>query len=458
MHTLHKATDLFPIPLGSRFTEKSFRFCGVAYDNILAAGMKPFVELGFMPKHLAKKNARGMFFYKPNISPPKSYKQWREYIQSFILFLTDRYGKEEVETWFFEVWNEPDLRMPFFAGSKEDYFRLYAETARAIKEINKNIRVGGPSTSASKWIEEFREYCTERDVPLDFITTHQYAGDPLGGITGEKEKTNININIFAAMGKNAPSRDSILGLYRRLTVTENVYSAFISDGLIESSAAVRRQARSLPVYYTEWNLCASFSAPCNDTRMVAAYDVHSILGTGDTIDGSSIWCFTDLFEELHPFPEEFHGGFGILTQSGIKKPLFHALRFLRDVGDTRIILPESDGKADLAAFRSEKGTQIIAALPVLSEERDKEDIAVNVESDTIPQRVTVRRIDENSGNPLKIWQEMGSPKVPNKNQLEAIKEKSAVCEEDMPFEYSEGKIKLSFTLHENDVCLIELHT
>ena len=145
-------------------------------------GMKPFVELSFMPQHLAKEDVRGMFFYRPNICMPKDDQAWIDYIQSFVRFLIDRYGQEEVESWYFEVWNEPDLPVVFFHGTREDYFHLYEITARAIKEVDEKIRVGGPSTSGSKWVKSFVAFCKEHNVPVDFVTTHQYAGDPLGGV------------------------------------------------------------------------------------------------------------------------------------------------------------------------------------------------------------------------------------------------------------------------------------
>ncbi len=122
VHTYHKMSDILPIPGSHHFTEKNFRWCGVAYDNVLSTGMKPFVELSFIPKHMARKNKKGLFFYKPNISPPKDTGEWYRYIQDFLLFLVDRYSLNEVRQWYFEVWNEPNLQLPFFAGSQKDYF------------------------------------------------------------------------------------------------------------------------------------------------------------------------------------------------------------------------------------------------------------------------------------------------------------------------------------------------
>ena len=166
------------VPFKNKIEEINFRQVGHVYDNLLKCGVKPFVEISFMPSALAKGKKLGLR-YNPNITMPKSLAKWGEYIKKFIRFLLDRYGAEEVESWYFEVWNEPDLSC-FFAGSQKDYLVLYEATVRAIKEVNPNLRVGGPSTSACLWLEEFLAFCKENDVPCDFVSTHHYPGDAFG--------------------------------------------------------------------------------------------------------------------------------------------------------------------------------------------------------------------------------------------------------------------------------------
>ncbi|MGM9538611.1 MAG: hypothetical protein ACI3VN_09810 [Candidatus Onthomonas sp.] len=459
MHTYHKMSDFLPIPGGGSYTERSFRWCGAAYDNVLAAGMKPFVELSFMPKHLAKKNRKGLFFYKPNISPPRDYEKWYQYIQDFLRFLIGRYGIDEVCQWYFEVWNEPDLQLPFFAGSQADYFKLYGTTVRAIKEIDSRLLVGGPSTSGSKWVPELLDYCRKNDIPIDFITTHEYAGDPLGGLeeNGKDEKMKISMDLLAGVKQKKTLRhDRMLDLYRAVSRVENVADTLNKDALIGFSRRAKRDAEGLPVLYTEWNMCASFSAPCNDTRMQAAYIIHAILGTQDTIDGSSIWCFTDLFEELHPFPEEFHGGFGLLTQSGIKKPSYHALQMLTDAGAERYLLPEPEGDVEAAAFRSERGIQVLLAKLNFRPTREQTEVSVCVALERAPERVAIRRIDETHGNPLRVWESIGAPQVPSPEQVRWISAESAVSPEKLPYTYENGRLSMRVRLGDNDIVFIEI--
>ncbi len=456
MHTCHKATDILPIPFGGSYIEQSFRQCAVAYDNILAAGMKPFVELSFMPKHLAKKKTRGMFFYKPNISPPKDHKKWYRYVQDFLHFLVDRYGIDEIRSWYFEVWNEPDLRITFFAGNQKEYFQFYETTARAVKDVDASFIVGGPSTSASKWIGPFLQFCKENDVPLDFISTHQYAGDPLGGLQQENDTVNLKLNIPVGLTQRKKiSHDAILPLYRAFMGTVDANKTLHRDGFIRNAERVRQQAQHLPVLYTEWNMCANFSAPCNDTRMAAAYNIHAILGTQKSVDGSSVWCFSDLFEEFHPFPEEFHGGFGLLTQSGIPKPSYHALAFLKDIGDERIVLPQN-GNTDVAVFRKDKNLQVLLSKLAFTPTGNREVVTVKIECEAQPEKVTLRRIDEDHGNPLKIWEKCGAPTIPTPAQVQEIIDLSAIHPEAVEYSFDHSYLTFTVTLAENDIYFIEV--
>lgn len=467
MHTLHTMADVIPLPGGGNFTEQSFRLCGLAYDNVLAAGMKPFVELSFMPALLAKKKKRGMFFYRPVISMPKSDAAWEVYIQAFVRFLIDRYGKEEVESWFFEVWNEPDLRIAFFDGTQADYFHLYEVTAKAIKSVDPRIRVGGPATSGSKWVREFVAHCRQNGLPLDFITTHQYAGDPLGGIDSENEEEKTQGKDQISGSFKLSSLLHPFGNLKQGTVLE-AFRTFRQDksettdipyGVFETnSKIVRRQAEGLPVYYTEWNANAIFSAASNDTRKVAAYDVRAALAVEQDVTGSSIWCFSDIFEELHPFPEEFHGGFGLLTQSGIPKPAFHGLKLLNRAGDERYELDGAmDGEVQMAAFRKGDLRQVLlmrqkmknAPLPA-------ETVNVRMELESAPKRLRLLRIDETHGNPLKLWQDMGSPQTPTPAQIEELKKRSAMVEEQQEYRYSDGVLVFTCKLGVNDIYFIEI--
>ena len=459
MHTLHSMKDVLPLPGSARFTEQSFRFCGLAYDNVLDCGMQPFVELSFMPQMLAAKKKKGLFFYKPIISPPKSDLAWSEYIKDFIRFLLRRYGTQEVESWFFEVWNEPDLKVAFFAGTQMDYFRLYALTVRAIKEVNPRLIVGGPSTSGSRWVADFVKYCRENNVPVDFVSTHQYAGDPLGGVKEGEEVPKSSISLRKLLTKfNGVPDGSVLDALRHLNPDKSELEDIPNDTFVKHAAIVKEQANGLPIYYTEWSENAIFSAYTNDTRKVASYAVKAILDTEDLIDGSVFWCFSDIFEELHPFPEEFHGGFGLLSQHGIPKPSFYALKMLGMVGDKRYVLPtSSEQEITVAAFKSKNETQLILTRQNMKNlDLPSKKATISIELAHAPKAVSMSRIDEEHCNPLKEWEHKNSILDLTKNEVTEIIEKTAMVSESLKYEYTNDILEVTIDLFVNDVYFIKI--
>ena len=466
MRTCNDLSMQMQVPGAELFTEYNFNACGAAYDNVLAAGMKPLVELSFMPERLALREEnrplKGGFFYRPNIVPPKDWAAWREYLQAFVRFLIRRYGAEEVRTWLFEVWNEPDLPYVFWNGTRDEYFRLYAESARAIKDVDARIPVGGPSTSGSKWIAGFVAFCEANGVPLDFVTTHQYAGDPLGGVEdqGDEEGQAGGGESWAERMRKAGEvlwqveEKTFLAGYRAVTPDKSETTDIPDDLFRRNAARAREQAKGLPLYYTEWNENAIFSAYTNDTRKVAAYDVKMALAVADHVTGSSIWCFSDIFEELHPFPQEFHGGFGMLTQNGIPKPVWHGMKLLADAPDTRIDLgPEAfDGEIGAAAFEGNGETHVLLFRQKMKQlDLPKEEAVIRLSCPEKPAGVTVRRIDGDHGNPLKLWEEMGSPESLTPAEAEELKARSAVEPEAWPFTWENGEAVIRAELGVNDV-------
>ena len=464
MRTRTSLAQMFPAPGAETFTEENFHACGVAYDNLLEAGMKPFVELSFMPKSLGKTGAEGVFFYKPCVDAPADPAEWAAYVQRFIRFLIHRYGAEEVRSWYFEVWNEPDLQVVFYAEDRDSYFRLYEATARAVKAVDPELKVGGPATSGSKWVASFLRFCKENDVPVDFVTTHQYAGNPLGGVEDKGEDLDEEREQageswperIRKMGARLAETDekTFLAGYRAINPDQTEVSDIPNDNFRKNAAVVRRQAGDLPLFYTEWNCNAGFASWTNDTRKVAAYDVKTALDVADSVDGSSIWCFSDIFEELHPFVQEFHGGFGMLSQSGIPKPVFYALKLLADAPDTRLDLGPgaTDGEIGIAAFAGEGETHIVLFRQKMKQlDLPAEEAVIRLACPEKPAAVTVRRVDEEHGNPLKLWEAMGRPDYLNRAEVEDLKARSAVTAEDWPFEWADGVLTVKAALFVNDV-------
>lgn len=475
MSVLSDFDNVLAVPGGSKFQEYSFHRCGLVYDNVLDCGMKPFVEISFMPELLAADSAHGKGFYGSIMSPPKDLCKWADFIKEFIKYLLKRYGEDEVASWYLEVWNEPDLKGMFFKGTQEDYFKLYNVTANAIKEICPQLRVGGPATSGSKWVSSFREYCQTNNVPLDFISTHQYTGEPFIGIedTGgpneeikspvvddseDLDKVMDRMQMLSQMFENLPEETSLLEVLRTFSGDPTETNEMDRDILLKNAAVVKKQANGLPVFYTEWNLSASFSAYSNDTRKTAAYDLRTALKSDSLVTGSSIWCFSDIFEELHQFTEEFHGGFGMLTLNGIPKPVYHAMKMLAETETYQLELAEDMvGEIEVAAFTGDKEDQILLYRQCMKQE-DKpiQQVEVSVQAVQKPKAVILQRIDELHCNPLKMWEEAGRPNDMTKSEVREMIDRTAMQEEIMEYQYQDGMLTFQVGLGVNDIYFIRM--
>ena len=148
------------------------------YDQLLEIGLRPVVELSFMPAAIARDPEQTVFVYRGIISPPRDWTEWHDVVAALASHLVERYGIDEVAHWAFEVWNEPNLEV-FWSGTPEEYLRLYDESARAIKSVDPRLRVGGPSTAAGEWVESLARYAAQHGVALDFASTHTYGNLPL---------------------------------------------------------------------------------------------------------------------------------------------------------------------------------------------------------------------------------------------------------------------------------------
>jgi len=287
--------------------EYNFQYIDALYDFILSIKIKPFVELGFMPSALAS-GKQTIFWWKGNVTPPKDYKKWEDLIRNLTQHFTERYGAEEVKTWYFEVWNEPNLTPGFWTGTQEEYFKLYDFSTRAIKSVNPAYKVGGPATAGAAWVPETIAFCDKNNVPLDFISTHTYGVgqgflDEFGG-SG------------TVLSKGASS---------------------VSGDVINSRKQISSSAKpNLELHYTEWSSSYTPADPIHDSYHSAAYILQKLKQVGNAANSMSYWVFTDIFEEPGPRFTPFQGGFGLLNTQGIKKPAYFSYSFLNKLGATEL--------------------------------------------------------------------------------------------------------------------------
>ncbi len=303
----------------------NWQYVDELFDFITGLGMKPFVELGFMPNALAS-GPQTIFWWKGNVTPPKDYAKWEALVAAFTRHVTERYGAEEVRSWYFEVWNEPNLdgfwmgnpdkKSPeaWATAARAEYFKLYAASARAVKSVNPAYRVGGPATAGEGWIDETLAHCAAQGLPLDFVSTHTYAT-----MSGYLDETGNAGTVFS------PDRDAITSGVRRVR-----------------SQVDRSAFATAELHYTEWSSSYTPADPIHDSYHSAAFILDKIRHIGAAATSMSYWTFTDIFEEAGPRTTPFHGGFGLLNYQDLPKPSFYAYHFLHRLGDTELAASDAD--------------------------------------------------------------------------------------------------------------------
>lgn len=390
--------------------EYNFQYVDVLYDYILEIGMKPFVELGFMPQALAS-GSETIFWWRGNVTPPNDYEKWGNLIEKLTEHFTERYGSDEVKTWYFEVWNEPNLTPGFWTGTQEEYFKLYKYAANAVKRVNADYKVGGPATAGAAWEPEMIQFCSKKNVPLDFISTHAY-------------------------GVDAGFLDEFGGTGTRLSANEWAVSQNVIQSRKEISESVKP---NLELHYTEWSSSYTPVDPLHDSYHEAPYILTKLKQVGDAATSMSYWVFTDIFEEAGPRFTPFHGGFGLMNTQGIKKPAYHAYAFMNKLGDTE--LKNSDDKS-WACKNSDGDFQLlfwdytytlpddsinnqdyyIKDLPA----KDKGTVIVDVQGlEEGTYQLDIYRIGYRHNDPYTLYYDLGRPNQLTKQQVEFLKDNSS---------------------------------
>jgi len=377
----------------------NWRLVDTAYDVLLGLGLRPFVELGFMPTALAS-GTQAVFYYRANVTPPADYDAWRQFITALVSHWRDRYGVEEIRRWYFEVWNEANLSA-FWSGTKEESFRLHAETVRAIKSVDAELRTGGPASTRAEWLSDFLAYCREHAVPVEFVSTHVYPDD----------------DDFGKVDPGYRAEFERGGYLERVVAGANAALASAVPGAAPE------------VHWTEWNSSWRWGRPLHDLPNQAAYICRVIHAVHAQVASFAYWTISDIFNEF-PFPAaSFVGGFGLLTIDGLPKPGYHAYQLLHRLGDRELpVRRDADDAAsatrlDLWATRRAGMLQLLLSnyVPPGLEGRPLpvQQVAVHLGGMGAGAALQAAewRIDDTHANGLAAWEALGRPQAPTRAQL-----------------------------------------
>lgn len=416
----------------------NFQYVDRLYDFVLSTGAKPFVELSFMPKAMAS-GEKTVFWWEANVTPPTSLEKYEALILELTNHLTERYGEEEVKSWYFEVWNEPD-HSSFFTGSKADYFEMYRHAVLAIRSVCDDYRVGGPATARISWVRSFLDFCDSENLPVDFVSTHGYNVD---GFLDEFGKKQL-----------------------RLSKNPHQVSRTV---LIASKWVKQHNLSDVELHFTEWSSSYSPLDPVHDTYQNAPFVLNTLKSVEDSVTSMSYWTFTDIFEEAGVPTKPFHGGFGLLTLQDIKKPTFFAYKYLNHLGETELV---NDDKYSWVCKSGDDVQMLIYdfSYPKQGNKSNKEYFTMNhptklssVADISIQNlkdgkyEVKIYKTGYRQNDAFTLYYDMGQPDCLSRDQEQYIK--SQVNDASIRSEIikvKNGTYSSSFELNENDILFIEL--
>ena len=409
----------------------NFQYVDALFDALLDLGVRPFVEFGFSPRAMARETGT-VFWWGAHGAPPTDLGRWAELIDRLVRHWLRRYGPAEVRRWYFEVWNEANLR-GFFRGTRSEYFALYRSTARAVKAVDPELRVGGPATSnfvpdarfagevedvsaqigpgadldaltwRPVWLDEFLAFCARERLPVDFVSCHPYPTDWALDEHGRGEK-----------------------------LTRGVDATPIDLALLRAVVAAGPYPNA-ELHLTEWNSSSSPRDHTHDTLPAATYVVRSVLRSLGTVDSLAYWTFTDVFEEGGAGDELLHGGFGMITLPGIPKPTFHAYRMLAGLGDRLleqadgVVLTRDAGSGRVSALAYHYPPEEPKSVPASFDDRRVADatqakgvpreLDLSIAGVPAGSRFAVEILDAGHGDALGAWRALGEPSAPTREQL-----------------------------------------
>lgn len=364
----------------------NFAYVDQIYDGLLKNGIRPVVEISFMPKKLAfNPDALHPFWYKQNVSPPKSLERWDDLMLHFARHLVERYGIDEVSQWYFEVWNEPNIDFWNGIPRQRSYFELYDHTARDLKAVSPRLRVGGPATAAAAWVDDFLKYSSAHGTPVDFISSHGYADDTVEDLFGTDEQIATDDRVCRAIEK----------VHRQ----------------IQASSIPK-----LPLFWTEWNVQGVNEA--RDTTFVGPALANTIRECDGLVDMMSFWTFSDVFEEGGPMAKPFEGAFGLRAKGGINKPSYYDFALLHRLGEQRF----ASSSKNMLATRLPNGDLAIALWNLSDPGQPGRASTIRLTVRNVPAtaEATVQRVDDEHGNVLPRYAAIGKPIDPTDAQVEQL--------------------------------------
>ncbi|SDB24572.1 xylan 1,4-beta-xylosidase [Butyrivibrio sp. INlla16] len=408
---------------GETKVEYNYTYIDRIFDSFLRLGIRPYLELGFMPGQLAS-GTQTIFYWKGNTTPPKDYKKWTDMVIALLAHLKKRYGEETV-TWPIEVWNEPNLPGFWYKADMQEYFKLFKETFLAIKNYDSRYKVGGPAICGvrdAEWIEAFLEFCKKEGIKPDRITRHHYTVEFPERI-GHYDYSKL---------EDPKMR------FENLQSTRDIVDSY-------------DEFRGLPIHLSEFSTSYTPRGVIHDTNLNAAYLAGQLAGLGDVNEAYSYWTFGDVFEEQGVQHSLFHGGFGMVADGNIPKPTFWTFYFYKQLKMFGTDCVYRDDKAVIV--KNDSG--YAGVLWNIGEDEIIADLDFELPEDG-EYTLIKKTVDETCCNPLKLWHDLGEPAYPSKAEKEMIKSAAWPLTTSSVEVSKNGTVDVSFTLKKHGVLYFTL--
>ena len=370
----------------------NWQMVDINLEALLALGLKPIYTTCFTPVGMTDDTEHACWPDKNPVSMPRDLAQWQEFVAGGLRHHIERYGIEEVRSWYFECWNEPNLG-GFFNGTMEEFFQLWSATWRAVKSVDSQLRFGGPSTARGEWMTEFLDFTAKDGTSPDYLITHVYNNDsesqPLSPFDGPASYKVKDSPHFAS--------GVIRGLRKLLDA----------------------RGYKGEVHWNEWGRSWFPHDPIKETALESAFIVKTMAQSSQDADAFAFWCLSDIYDQCGFQSSEFQANYGMLSLHGLRKPAWMAHQLLNRLGSESVAVSGGDDLfGALATREGDKGKALVYAYPQ-QYDAAPEKIEVRVAWPFGKPTLTRQGADEN--NIVATWKAMGSPAYPTPAQLAQLR-------------------------------------
>lgn len=443
------------------------------FDTYIERGMKPFAQIGFMPEALSSKPEPYRHYWYPGAPyeeiytgwayPPNDYEKYGELVYQWVLHCVDRYGKEEVDSWYWEVWNEPNIG--YWQGTMEEYFMLYDYAADAVKRALPSAKIGGPETTGPGWdkaaefltafldhVRDDNSYATgKKDIPLDFISFHA-KGSPK--LVDDMVQMNIGTQL-----KDISEGFRIVASYSEFKDLPIIIGESDPEGCAACSVNDYPQND-----YRNGTMYASYTAAAFSRK----YELADHFGVN--LLGAVTWGFE--FED-----QPWYAGFRDMATNGVDKPVLNVFRMFGMMEGDRVVINQEElaygfldvrdhsvrEKQDINAIasKSDQGAAVMIWNYHDNNDLTIPDASISLQIDGISEKkilVQHFRIDQEHSNSYTLWKKMGSPQEPTSEQIATLEKAGQLELYTSPFwvESKDGMVEIELTLPAQGISLFKL--